>query len=248
MSLVVYVDVTCPDCYLASRRADVLAAAGVAVDVRAIEQEPQRPLTGLRPTDEQRAALAARFGALDGLLLPGETLPWSPPPVLARSQAAVSAFAEVHGSPVADEVRRLLFELYWQQGANIGIPAVLRAPLAGPVLRSGLTADPLWQSGSVVAMTGGPLTTAAYRRIRAWRHEWSGLGGPALPLLLTDGATVHGLDALRRLGKEITYAGADLAPHRDDPRRYPEVDIHPSRSWVSQIGNRWRNVYRAGSA
>ena len=46
----------------------------------------------------------------------------------------------------------------------------------------------------------GPVTTAAYRRIRAWRTEWQELGSPALPVLLVEGATLHGADALRRLG------------------------------------------------
>lgn len=244
--LVVYADFTCPECYLAVRRADVLAAAGVPVDVRAVEHLPELPAASRRLTDADRNELTERFDALGSLLLSGETLPWSMPPVRPRSQAAVSAYAETYASPVAVEVRRLLFELYWREGADIGNPTVLRTPLAGAVLRSGITADPLWQSGYAVAMTGGPVTTAAYRRIRSWRDEWRDLGGPPLPIVLSDGATLHGIDAVRRLGKQITYAGVDLAPEVDDPRRYPSVDNRPPRGWVSEIGNRWRTSYRLG--
>lgn len=34
MSLIVYADFSCPDCYLTSRRADALTAAGVPIDWR----------------------------------------------------------------------------------------------------------------------------------------------------------------------------------------------------------------------
>ncbi|MGH3744139.1 MAG: DsbA family oxidoreductase [Mycobacteriales bacterium] len=248
MGLIVYADVTCPDCLLAVRRADALAAAGVPVDVRVVEQRPELPVTGRRLTGADQEAITRRFERLGALLLPGETLPWSMPPVAARTQASVSAYAEVYGSPVAADVRRLLFDLYWREGADIGNPNVLRTPLTGPVLRSGILTDPLWQSGYAVAVSGGPVTTAAHRRIRAWRDEWHELGSPALPLLLIDGATVHGIDALRRLGKELRYADADPDPALDEPRRYPAVGVRPSRSWVSQIGNRWRNVYRPAGA
>ena len=37
MVLIVYGDFSCPDCYLASRRADALSAAGVTVDWRAVD-------------------------------------------------------------------------------------------------------------------------------------------------------------------------------------------------------------------
>ena len=244
MSVIVYGDFTCPGCYLASRRADALTAAGVPIDFRVVEHRPDVSVTGMRLSDGDRRVLTERFEALQSLLLPDERLPWSMPPITAKSQASVSAYAEAYGSPVADEVRRLLFDLYWREGADIGNPNVLRTPLAGPMLRSGSDSDPAWQVGYAVSMTGGPITVDAYQRIRSWRTEWQDLESPSLPLLLVDGATVHGIEALRRLGKEIAYVGADPVPILDDPLRYPPVDVRPSRSWVSQIGNRWRDVYR----
>lgn len=246
MNVVVYADFTCPECYLASHRADALAAAGVLLDFRAVERRPELPIAGLRLSAADQDLLIARFDRLRDLLLPGERLPWSPARFTAKSEAAVSAYAEVYGSPVADEVRRLLFELYWCEGADIGSPAVLRGPLAGPVLRSGSASDSLHQTGYAVSVDRGPLTTDASRRISGWRAEWVGLGRPELPVVLVGGATLTGLDALRRLGKEIDYVGADVDPALPDPRRYPHVDVRPSAAWVSQIGGRWRNLYRPG--
>lgn len=205
MSLIVYADFSCPDCYLTSRRADALTAAGVPIDWRAVEHTPQLPVAGTRLSAADQQALTERFAALDNLLLPGETLPWTAPASVPKTEAAVSAYAEAYGAGVADDVRRLLLELYWLHGADIGSPNVLRTPLAGPILRSHSLAEPLHESGYAVSVDRGPITTDAYRRIRSWRTEWRQLGSPLLPIVLTGGATLSGLDALRRLGKEIGY-------------------------------------------
>jgi len=248
MSLIVYGDFSCPDCYLTSRRADALAAAGVPIDWRAVEHAPQLPVTGTRLSAADQQAVTERFAALDKLLLPDETLPWTVPASVPKTEAAVSAYAEAYGAGVADDVRRLLFKLYWLHGADIGSPNVLRTPLAGPTLRSRSLADPLRQSGYAVSVDRGPITTGAYRRIRSWRTEWRELGSPALPIVLTGGATLSGVDALRRLGKEIGYVDAQVDPELDDPRRCPAISVRPSASWGSQIGGRWRNAYQLTGA
>ncbi len=245
MSIVVYADFTCPSCHLAAQRAGVLAAGGVPVDFRAVELHRALPIGGVRLTPADRAALAAQLASLQQLLLPGEQLPSAPPALTPNSEAAVSAYAEAYGSPVADEVRRLLFDLYWREGADIGNPNVLRAPLAGPILRAGSTAAPLHDIGYAVSVDRGPITAGAYQRVRTWRAEWRELDCPDLPVLLVGGATLCGVDALRRLGKEIRYAGAELEPVLPDPRRYPPVSGRPAPTWVSQIGGRWRTLYRA---
>lgn len=246
MSIVVYADFTCPDCYLAAHRADALAAADVPIDFRAVERRPDLPVGGVCSSAADQDALTARYNTLQELLLPGEYLPWSLPLLTPKSEAAVSAYAEVYGSPVAGDARRLLFQLYWREGADIGNPNVLRNPLAGAILRSGSDADPLCQIGYAVNFDRGPITTGAHRRIRSWRAEWDELGRPAMPVVLVGGATLSGVEALRRLGKELTYADADVDPQLPDPRRYPHVVGRPSAAWVSQIGGRWRNVYRPG--
>ncbi|HET6876646.1 MAG TPA: DsbA family protein [Jatrophihabitans sp.] len=248
MSLIVYADFACPDCYLAARRADVLAAAGVEVDWRAVEHRRAVPVAGLPLSDSEQQELVSRLAGLDTLLLPGESLPHRLPTIRPRTEAAIAAYAAVSATPVGAEVRRLLFELYWRFGADIGSPSVLRGPLTGPVLRSGASAEPLRQSGYAVSFDRGPLTTEAFRRIRDWRREWADLGSPLSPVVLADGATLAGTDALRRLGKEIAYAGAPVDAALAEPRRYPPIDDRPPASWVSWVGGRWRNAYRPAAA
>lgn len=246
MGIVVYVDFGSPAGYLAARRADALLAAGVPVDVRAVQTCPGLPVSGSRLSAGEQDALAARFAALALLLVAGEELPWTMPGFVPRTEAAVAAYAAVHGSPAGEDVRRLLFELYWREGVDIGNPNALREPLAGPVLRAGSDADPLRQIGYAVSFDRGPITTAAARRIAAWRDEWAQLGRPELPVVLVEGATLTGVDAVRRLGKELTYVDADPAPVLADPRRYPAIEGRPPQSWVAQIGGRWRTLYRTG--
>ena len=248
MSLVVYADFSCPGCYLASHRADALRAADVEVDWRAVEQEPRLPVGGRRLSSAERDRLTKRFAALRGLLLPEETLPWVMPTITPNTHAAVSAYAESYGAGVADDVRRLLFGLYWSHGADIGSPTVLRTPLVGPILRGDSDADPLRESGYAVSVDRGPITSEAYHRIQSWRTKWQELGSPGLPVVLAGGSTLTGLDAVRRLGKEIIYAEATPAPELEDPRRYPQVSGRPPASWVSQIGGRWRHAYQFTAA
>lgn len=248
MSLIVYADFSSPDCYLASRRVDALAAAGAPLDWRAGEQRPDLPVTGVRLLAEEQQALSGRFAELGRVLLPNEQLPWAMPRFVPKTEAAVSAYAETSASNVDGDIRRLLFELYWIDGADIGSPTVLRTPLAGPILRADVAADPLRQVGYAVSVARGPITTDAYRRIRGWRTEWQTLGSPVLPAVLEDGATLSGLDAVRRPGKEIAYVDADVNLDLPDPRRYPAVEGRPSPAWISQIGGRWRTIYRLDPA
>lgn len=248
MSLIVYADFSSPECYLASRRADALVAAGAAIDWRVVERAPHMPVTGTALSPADQTALREHFVALDGVLLARESLPFSMPSIVPKTEASVSAYAEAYGAGVADDVRRLLFDMYWQQGADIGSPTVLREPLVGPILRAHSASDPLREFGYAVNANRGPITSGAYRRISAWRDEWEGLGSPEPPVVLSDGATLSGADALRRLGKQMAYVAADPAPVLGDPRRYPDVSGRPQAAWVSQTGGRWSNVYRLTGA
>lgn len=247
MSVVLYGDFSSPECYLAALRADALAAAGVAVDFRPIESRPHLSVLGERLSSEDQECLTERVTALQALLLPGEKFVWTRPGLTPKTEAAVSAYSEVYGSAVADEVRRLLFELYWRDGANIGDPNVLRAPLAGPVLRAELETDSLRRFGYAVSVARAPITAAASRRIRTWRAEWKQLGTQNVPVLRIGDATLHAVDALRRLGEEITRLGADPAPQLSDPRVYPVIKVRPSAAWVSQIGGSWRTAHQSGT-
>ena len=67
MSVTVYADFTCPDCYLAARRTDILAAAGVPVDFRVVEHRPHLPVAGEKLAAADQDGLTERFRALQDL-------------------------------------------------------------------------------------------------------------------------------------------------------------------------------------
>lgn len=243
MALVVYADFTSPWAYLASRRVDALVAAGIEVDWRAVESDPRLPVTGRRLDEHHSAELAAQVAAVTGLLLPGEQLPWVPPKVLCRTEAAVSGYAEAYGAGVGADVRRLLFQAYWLRGMDIGSPEVLRTLLAGPILRGYSQAWPLREHGYAVSVSGAPVTTEAWQRIRFWRAEWTALGVATTLASMDGGGAVHvGAAALRMLEKELLAAHADLDPALPDPARYPPTRVRPSMDWVSQVGGPWGYV------
>lgn len=241
--ITVYADFITPECYLASRRVDVLRAGGFAVDWRAVEVDRTVPVTGRRLDPAEQDALAERFAALEALLAPDERLPHLIPAVRPKTEAAVTAVAEAYGTPAADDVRRVLMELYWCEGADIGSPGALRTPLAGPILRTRAKSDPLRYSGFAVSVDRGPMTTAAWHRIRDWQATWRAFGASPLPVVLIGGATLVGADAIERLGKEALAAHAAHRP-TDDPRRYPAERVRPEPHWLSWVGGRWRNGYR----
>lgn len=183
MTMIIYADFACPLCYLASRRVDALRAAGVEVDWRAVECHPKTPIAGAHLDAARLDTLITEFAELTGMLLPGEKLPWTMPTGIPKTEAAVSAYAEACGAGVADDVRRLLFAMCWEEGVDIGSPSVLRTALAGPILRGNSTADPLRESGYAVTVDRRPITTGAYKRIRLWRNGWQQLGPQLLPAL-----------------------------------------------------------------
>lgn len=247
MGLVIYADFTSPGCYLAGRRADVLAAVGVGVDWRAVEGHPELPVNG-RPLDPRdRAVVEERMAKVAAVLLPGEPLPWVTPGVASNTMAAVSAFAEAYGVGVADEIRRLLFAAYWVDGVDLSDPRALWPRLAGPFLGARAAADPLRESGFAVSVSRGPITDGAWRRIRAWRDEWTRLGAATLPVLVADdGNPVEGENALRHLEQEIARTGAAPDPGPLDTPEYPVMAVRPSQGWVSEVGGPWGYTWRTG--
>lgn len=210
MTVVLYANFSCPYGYLASHRVDALAAVGVEVDWRAVEREPSRPVTGRRLG---RAEIEALEQQLSELLLAGEKLPWKLPTFAPNTEAAVSGYAEAYGAGVAAEVRRVLFAAYWVDNADIGSPEVLRRRLAGPILRGHSSSAPLRDFGYAISLSRGPITTGAWRRIRAWREQWAQLNTASQPILLLEGAQpIGGAEAARRLAHEILRLGAPINP------------------------------------
>lgn len=237
--MIVYADFNHPLCHLASIRVDALRAAGVEVDWRAVEHAPSLPATGRRLDTAGQQALETEIAEARDLLLPGERLPSRTPGFVPNTQAAVAGYAEAYGAGVADDVRRILFRAYWERGVDIGNPEQLRKPLAGPILRGDSRADPLRLSGYAVSVGRGPITTGAWRRIRAWRDEWTALRVGSVPVLVADDQTVQGADVLRHLAKVMAELGVPPDPDLPDPERLPSPRVRSSASWSAQAGGRW---------
>ncbi len=237
-ALIVYADFSDPFCHLASRRVDVLRAAGVEVDWRAVQTAPRLPVTGARDA-AQLTQLSRRSDELAGLLVAGEELSSARPGFVPNTEAAVAAYAEAYGAGVADEVRRLLFAQYWQHGIDIGNPNELRTPLAPVILRGSSSSDPLRRFGYAVSVSRGPITTAAWRRIRAWRGEWRQLGAADVPVVRRgEGPPLSGAAGLRCVANEIGRIDASLDARRPHAVAEPP-DLPPPVGWVSQVGGRW---------
>lgn len=249
-TLVLYGDFSCPMCYLASQGVDVLAGAGVAVQWRAVEHSPELPVTGLRYDAASSSAVERALGDARTLLRPGEQLPAAVPAMVPKTEAAVSAYAEACGAGVSDEIRRLLFTAYWEDGVDIGNPLVLHTLLASTFMRGTATSDPIRRFGYAVSVSRGPITSQAWRRIRSWRQDWQALGTPELPSLW-DGARVKsGARALRQLAVEVSQAPArgaaiDGASSRAKHAGWrPPTTVCPPATWVSQVGDPWLRAYR----
>ena len=250
-ALVVYGDFSCPMCYLASQRVDALTNAGVAVQWRAVEHRPDLPVGGLRHEMETRSAAERALGEARALLRPGEQLPAAVPALVPRTMAAVSAYAEACGAEVKDEIRRLLFSAYWEDGVDIGNPIVLHTLLASAFMRGNATSDPIREFGYAVAVTGGPITGQAWRLLRCWRQQWQALGAPELPSLWDGTRAKSGERAVRQLAVEVRQAPAPGGlPESATPRAKvgwkwrPPTTVCPPATWVSQVGDPWLRAFR----
>lgn len=219
-TLVLYGCCSCPWCYLASQRSDRLTAA-TAVQWRMVAPDPHLHVTGQRLDTDGRRHLQADLDAARTAMLPGERLPEHAPAFLPNTAPAVVGYAEADGAGVADPVRRLLFDAYWNDGADIGNPEVLRRLLAGPIQAGHSTSWPLRESGYAVTLAGGPITNGAYRRIQQWRTASATASKGAVPSMVSDDGTVTGADVLRQL--------ADLVVG-EEPARPDEDQPHPAES------------------
>lgn len=243
--IVLYGDFNCPWSYLASRRAAVLEAAGVAVDWRAVEHDPWRP--------RRFADSSTRFGCVReemdrvlAALMPGEQLPFALAGFLPHTKPAVSGYAEAYRAGVAAPVRRLLFRAFWMHGMDLGAAETVRTLLADTVRAGASPSELVREWGYAVDISGGPLTTGSWRLVRGWAEAWRGTEKEVVPTLVLDDATLYGEEAVSWLGEEVARRGLDAAAvpaPASLPR--PRVTELASRSWVSQHGNRWLADHRA---
>jgi hypothetical protein len=239
---VLYADVTCPACYLASLRTDLRVAAGLDVpEWRFVEHRPAVRVAAITPDDETQAARERELAAVLATVRPAEpfpdgALPTRVPRLLPSTKAAVTAYAEAANARVGDVARRLLFAAYWQDALDIGNLNLLRALLLGPVqhaiasrhdvARPTTTAAWRWSgpaevvpwSGNVVSVCGGAITAAGERLVDTWRTERAGLEAPAcLTLLTATGEVLSGAAALGPLMLPDELLPAAAAQETEEP-------------------------------
>jgi hypothetical protein len=211
---VVYADVTCPACYLASLRTDLLVDAGLdAPQWRFVQHRPSVRLAAITPDDETQAARERELAAVLATVREDEpftegALPARVPRLLPSTGAAVTACAEATNAGVGDVARRLLFGAYWLDGLDIGNLNLVRALLMGPLQHaiearrdhvhprptrawswSGPAEVVAW-TGNVISVTGGAITAAGERLVRTWRQERAALQAPACLALVSSGGEV----------------------------------------------------------
>jgi 2-hydroxychromene-2-carboxylate isomerase len=206
--MVLYGDFNCPWSYLASRRAAVLAAAGVRVDWRAVEHDaPSR--RSAAPILSRRARLGRVLDEMQQVLrrvLPGEELPYALAGFVPDTTAAVTAYAEAYRAGVAGPVRQVLFEASWLHAFDLGDPCVIHTLVVDAVRSGGTGCTPLpaWDYGSGA---GHDADEATRRLLDRWTTSWADVHGEAVPTLVVDGEVLHGVDAVDRLGAELVSRG-----------------------------------------
>jgi 2-hydroxychromene-2-carboxylate isomerase len=231
MRVIVYGDFNCPYSYLASQRADRLVRGGIVeVDWRAVEHDPKLALTGTS-AEAGRGTWERELAEVATLTLPGEHVPATPPPLASNTRAAVAAYAEAVTDGIADELRRRLFAAIWARGRHVSSAYEVRRLVtaltwqrsdivgraASPDLPNLLDRDRdlaqiVRRSGGTIAPDGGPLTTAGWRRIRQWRHDWLALPSQVVPAVIgADQILRPGVDGLRYLA---VLADAPSGPQR----------------------------------
>jgi hypothetical protein len=233
--VIVHGDFDCPWSYLAFRRAAVLAAAGVDIDWRAVEREP-RPHG--RPDGFE--ALQEEMDRVVGSLLAGERLPYDLAGFVPRTGATVAAYAESYAAGVAGPVRAVVFESFWMHGVDIGDAKVLRTLLVDELRSSASPSEAVRDWGYGVDVTGGPISTSAWRLVGRWATEWRDSGREVTPVVKVPGARpLHGVEAVAWLGAQITARGLVPEP---PPRRVaapPATRDLPGLGWITEQGGRW---------
>jgi hypothetical protein len=235
--VVVHGDFDCPWSYLAFRRAAVLAAAGVDIDWRAVEREP-RPHAAAHLDGVE--ALQDEMDRVVGLLLPGEQMPYALAGFVPRTSATVAAYAEAYAAGVADPVRGVIFESFWMHGVDVGDAKVLRTLLVDELRGSSSPSEAVRDWGHCVDVTGGPISTAAWRLVGRWATEWRGSGREVTPVVTVPGSpALHGVEAVTWLGAQVAERGLDPEPPARRNPSAPDSRELPGLGWITEQGGRW---------
>lgn len=245
--IVIYGDFSCPWSYLAARRAAVLAAAGVSVDFRAVQHDP-RGARRLADRSTRFACLRTEMDHVVAQLLPGEELPYALAGFVPHTEAAVSGYGEAYAAGAGARVRDLLFEAFWMHALDLGDAHVVRTLLVDAVRSGSSPRGVIHEWGYAVDVTGGPVTTRAWRLVSGWAAEWRATGTEVVPVVIVGAsAPLFGVDAVERLGAELLRRGLESCRPPTVPERAPgpyrDGDL-ASLSWVSQLGSRWMRDYQ----
>jgi hypothetical protein len=180
VSLVLYGSFNCPYSFLASLRADRLAATGdAAAQWRAVVHDPAMPPSGRKVCGDLADLLDRELQEIQGLMAPGEHYPARRPALLANTTAAVAGYSALHGPPAA-RLRAALFEALWVDGLDVG-------------------------NRSVLSRLGCPAVSPG-EMMRRWQAEWEGMDQPMVPMMVLPGGRVlRGVDVLASLA-EMTAA------------------------------------------
>ena len=184
---VLLADLTSPWAYLAHLRRGADAPT-VTPAWWAVESTSTLPRTGRRTPGPDRDRLREELAEVRRLSRDGEEIPEDVPAVLPHPRPVAAAFAEAVTLGRGPQVLDLLLRAYWQDGADVGDPEVLRRLLPRVLVddRAPCTGDPRREWGYVVSPAREPLTDGAYHLLGRWQRRWVELGRPG-PLTLVDG-------------------------------------------------------------
>lgn len=204
--LVLYGDFTCPWSYLASRRADALAATGLRVDWRAVRTPAHDAWTGT----DRFPVVRRELDLVSAGLLVDERLPYALAGFVPETAAAaVTGYAEAYAAGAAALVRHLLFDAFWAHGCDVGDAHVVHTLVVDAIRSGSPPGHPRADWGYVIA-GDSPVAPAPRHLVERWARGWRATGLGALPVLVVDDeAPLSGAAAVARLADELLRRTSD---------------------------------------
>jgi hypothetical protein len=191
--LIVYGDFSSPWGYLASRRLELLSAAGIDVDWRAVTRA--KPPNA---SDNHAGALRSVHAEMDnvlGALLPEETLPFALAGFVPETTAAVAAYAESYRMGMSTRVRPLLFEALWLHGFDLGDISEVHTLLSDS-----------WRRGPCSEERRGVGGVPADQLTERWRDERACFGPGTVTVVRGPASVLVDAEAVAWLGEVLQYA------------------------------------------
>lgn len=214
--LVLYGDFTCPWSYLASRRADALAATGLRVDWRAV----RAPAHDSRAGADRFRVVRRELDLVAAGLRPDERLPHALAGFVPETAAAaVTGYAEAYAAGSAAPVRHLLFDAFWAHGCDVGDAQVVHT-LVVDAIRTGCPPGHPCADWGYTVVGDDPVAPAPRHLVERWARQWRATGLDALPVLVVD-------DAAPLVGAAAVAWLADELLRRTPDRRWDPAPALP---------------------